>query len=301
MKILVTGGCGFVGSNLVDMLVKNSNNQVLVIDNLDTGKKEHCNKEAEYIFADIRDVFANSSSIADLAISRTISKKHASFLRDVDVIYHLAALARIQPSFGRPIETIHVNAFGTALICEYARRVGAKVVYSGSSSFYGGTSLNPYAFSKWQGEEVCKMYSEVYDLKTTIARFFNVYGPRHPSSGPYATVVGIFEELTKNNEPLTIVGDGDQRRDFTHIDDICKGMMAIAKDDYKGEVFNLGTGTNHSINELASYFGGETVYLPQRPGEARNTLADISKTTELTSWLPTKELREYVKQWLLNY
>ena len=301
MKILVTGGCGFVGSNLVDMLVRDSENEVLVIDNLDTGKKEHCNEKAKYIFADIRDVFANSDSISELAIGRQIKKTHAYFLRNVDIIYHLAALARIQPSFGRPVETMHVNSYGTSLVCEHARRVGAKVVYSGSSSFYGGAKLNPYAFSKWQGEETCKMYSDVYGLETTIARFFNVYGPRHPSVGPYATVVGIFEDLTKKNEPLTVVGDGEQRRDFTHIDEICRGLVAISKDNHKGEVFNLGTGTNHSINELASYFGGEKVYLPQRPGEARNTLADISTTTKLTSWLPTKELREYVKQWLLNY
>ena len=295
-KILVTGGCGFVGSNLVDLLIQDPENEVLVIDNLDTGKKEYCNEKAEYIFADIRDIFG--SSIHDQAIRRTLSKAHANFLRNVDTVFHLAALARIQPSFNRPIETIHVNAYGTSLVCEYARTVGAKVVYSGSSSFYGGTSLNPYAFSKWQGEEVCRMYSEVYDLKTTIARFFNVYGPRHPSSGPYATVVGIFEELTRNNELLTIVGDGDQRRDFTYVDDICRGMAAISKDDYKGEVFNLGTGVNYSINELAEFFGGEKIYLPQRPGEARNTLADISKTIELTSWKPIGNLQNYIEEWL---
>jgi len=296
MNILVTGGCGFIGSNLVDLLVQDKNNRILVIDNLDTGKKEYCNNGAEYIFADIRDIF--SVSLQDLGIGRVIKKAHVSFLRNVDVVYHLAALARIQPSFDRPVETINVNAFGTSLVCEYARTIGAKVVYSGSSSFYGGTSLNPYAFAKWQGEEACKMYSEVYDLKTTIARFFNVYGPRHPRRGRYATVVGIFEDLTRENKPLTIVGDGDQRRDFTHVDDICRGLILISKDDYTGEVFNLGTGVNYSINELAEFFGGEKDFIPQRPGEAQNTLADISKTTELTSWKPLKNLEDYVKIWL---
>jgi UDP-glucose 4-epimerase len=144
------------------------------------------------------------------------------------------------------------------------------------------------------------MYSETYKLKTVIARFFNVYGPRHPSSGPYATVVGIFEELTKNKKPLTVVGDGEQRRDFTHVDDICSGLMAISRDDYKGEVFNLGTGINYSINELATFFGGERVYLSQRPGETRNTLADISKTAKLTYWQPIKNLQDYIKEWFEN-
>jgi UDP-glucose 4-epimerase len=296
MNILVTGGCGFVGSNLVDLLAQDKDNKILVIDNLDTGKKDYCNNKAEYIFADIRDIF--STSLHDLAIRRTITKAHTSFLRNIDVVYHLAALARIQPSFKRPLETINVNAFGTALVCEYARSIGAKLIYSGSSSFYAGTSLNPYAFAKWQGEEVCRMYSEVYDLKTTIARFFNVYGPRHPSQGPYATVVGIFEGLTKNKKPLTIVGTGEQRRDFTHVDDICNGLVSISKDNYKGEVFNLGTGTNYSINELAEFFGGEKEFIPQRPGEASITLADISKTAEKTGWKPNIKLENYISEWL---
>ena len=175
-----------------------------------------------------------------------------------------------------------------------------KVVYAGSSSYYGGVYLNPYAFAKWQGEEVFKMYSAVYDSSCGIARFFNVYGPRNPLIGQYTPVVAIFEEQTKANQTLTIVGDGDQRRDFTHVYDICDGLIAISNGDWRGEVFNLGTGTNHSVNELAKMFGGERKHLPERKGEARETLADISFTTEKTGWTPNYSLEGYVAEWSKN-
>ena len=142
------------------------------------------------------------------------------------------------------------------------------------------------------------MYSEIYDVKTGIARFFNVYGPRNPLIGQYTPVVAIFEEQYSTGGPLTVVGDGEQRRDFTHVHDICTGLIAISEGNYKGEVFNLGTGTNHSINELASLFGKEIEYLPARPGEARETLADISKTINMAGWVPSKKLEDYVKEWL---
>jgi UDP-glucose 4-epimerase len=295
-KILVTGGCGFVGSNLVDLLVEDEENEVLVIDNLDTGKKEHCNDRAKYIFADIRNVF--SCSVSEAALKNIVPKHYANFLRNVDVVYHLAALARIQPSFNRPAETISVNSFGTSLVCKYAHEVGAKVVYSGSSTFYGGVYLNPYAFSKWQGEQALKMYSEIYGLNTAIARFFNVYGPRHPGDGQFATVVAIFEQQVLKGENLTIVGDGEQRRDFTHVTDICEGLIAISKGEYRADAFNLGTGVNHSINELSDFFGIEKTYLDPRPGEARNTLADIEETTKLTGWTPTIKLEDYIEDWM---
>ena len=276
MKILVTGGCGFVGSNLVDMLV-DQGHDVIVIDDLSSGKKEYCRDEVKYYFSDFKKVLMGS-------------------IGSVDIIYHIAAEARIQPSFEDPLYTCENNSYGTALVCEYARKCGAKVVYAGSSSFYGGVYLNPYAFAKWQGEEACKMYSKVYDVPTGIARFFNVYGPRNPQIGQYTPVVAIFEKQIKENGVLTVVGDGEQRRDFTHVFDICRGLIAIAEGDWRGEVFNLGTGTNHSINELADMFGGSKEYIPARPGEARITLADISETTRLTGWEPKYKLENYVKE-----
>ena len=162
-------------------------------------------------------------SYHEAAIRRVIEKKYTSILRNIDVIYHLAAQARIQPSFSIPRETLKINASGTALVCEYARKIGAKLVYAGSSSCYNGVYKNPYTFSKWQAEETCKLYSELYGLDISLARFFNVYGPRHPTGEgkSVGTVVGIFEEQYKAGQPLTIVGDGEQRRDFTHIEDIC--------------------------------------------------------------------------------
>jgi len=281
-KILVTGGCGFIGSNLVDVLAKQ--HDVVVIDNLDTGKKENCNPAANYIFDDLRNVFSNLRNLD-------------TSLKDVQIIFHLAALARIQPSFERPVETMDINVHGTVLVCEFARKIGAKVVYAGSSSFYAGPYLNPYAFSKWQGEEVCKMYSEVYGLSTSIARFFNVYGPRHLRTGPYATVVGIFEAQMIANTPLTITGTGEQRRDFTNVADICDGLIKMSGGTWKGEIFNLGTGINYSINEMASMFKEQVEYIPPRPGEAWVTLADISKTKQKLNWSPTHLLNDYIKKW----
>jgi|6_EtaG_2_1085325.scaffolds.fasta_scaffold02773_8 UDP-glucose 4-epimerase len=286
MNILVTGGCGFIGSNLVDELVRNPDNKVVVVDNLDTGKKENCNEKAHYIFEDIRDVFDENK------------EKYKKHLESTDIIFHLAALARIQPSFERPQETMDINTRGTSLICEFARINNAKVVYAGSSSFYGGVYLNPYSFTKWQGEEICKMYSEVYGVTTAIARFFNVYGKRHLKTGPYATVIGIFEHQISNNQALTITGTGEQRRDFTHVDDIVSGLIFMSRGSWAGEVFNLGTGKNHSINELAEMYKTETAYVPARPGEAWTTLADIQKSADDIGYNPKVRLEAYVSSWL---
>ena len=278
MKALVTGGLGFVGSNLVDRLI-NLGWEVTVVDDLSSGKEEYRNESAEYIIDDFKYALRQPDE-------------------DIDVVFHLAAEARIQPSFEDPLHTCHNNSYGSAVVAEFARLSDCKVVYAGSSSYYGGVYLNPYAFAKWQGEEAFKMYSAVYNTTCGIARFFNVYGPRNPLIGQYTPVVAIFEEQTKASEVLTVVGDGDQRRDFTHVYDICDGLIAISKGDWKGEVFNLGTGTNHSINELAAMFGGEKKHLPPRPGEARVTLADISFTTEKTGWKPKYSLEGYVRNFM---
>lgn len=285
-KVLVTGGCGFIGSHLVDFLVSKGDTFVYVIDNMDTGKSENMSRSdnVKYFIKDIRDIFFDESMLEEM--------------EGVEVIYHLAALARIQPSFERPSETVDTNTRGTAVVCAMARKLGAKVVYAGSSSYYGGVYLNPYSFTKWQGEEVCKMYSEVYGLSTSIARFFNVYGTRHPKEGPYGTVVGIFERQYAAFKPLTITGTGEQRRDFTHVSDIVSGLYAMSLGNHKAEVYNLGTGKNHSINELAALYETKTVFIPARPGEAWTTLADISKTKEQLEWSPQHSLEEYVQNWI---
>ena len=276
-NILVTGGCGFIGSNLVDMLVEQGHN-VIVVDDLSSGKKEYCRQDVKYYFEDFKTLL-------------TMELKE-----DIDIIFHLAAQARIQPSFKDPLYVCRNNGYGTAVVCEYARLNNCMVVYAGSSSFYAGPYLNPYAFTKWQGEEVIKMYTEVYNIKSGIARFFNVYGPRNPEIGQYTPVVGIFERQMLNKQDLTIVGDGEQRRDFTHVYDIASGLIAISEQNRKAEVFNLGPGINYSINELADMFGGNKKYLPPRPGEARTTKADISKTKKETGWSPKYNLKEYIRE-----
>lgn len=279
-KVLVTGGCGFIGSNLVDMLIEDEGYSVIVIDDLSFGKIENCNPKAEYIFDDFKKVLHSED------------KK----LTDIDVVFHLAAEARIQPSFVDPLYTCENNSYGTAIVCEFARKNDSMVVYSGSSTFYGGVFLNPYAFAKWQGEEVIKMYTQIFKIKSGIARFFNVYGPRNPQIGQYTPVVAIFERQILNNNPLTIVGDGEQRRDFTHVSDICSGLMAISNEDRAAEAYNLGTGVDYSINELADMFDHPKQSLPSRRGEARNTKADISKTIKELNWIPKIKLIDYVME-----
>ena len=279
MNVLVTGGAGFIGTHLTKRLVR-ENNKVDVLDDFSRGKKENKIEKVNYINRDVR--------------------QELNDLEDYDVIFHLAALARIQPSFDEPLKTIDINAKGTANICDLAKRIKAKVIYAGSSSFYAGPYLNPYAFSKWQGEEICKMYSKVYGVSTANARFFNVYGDGQPSTGQYATIVGIFEEQYKAGSPLTITGDGEQRRDFTHVEDIVSGLILMSKGNWNGEIFNLGTAKNYSINELAAMYRHKTKYIPKRPGEAAKTLADITFTKEKLGYKPGIDLKDYVKDWLIR-
>lgn len=283
---LVTGGLGFIGSNLVDHLI-DLGREVLVVDNLSTGKIENSNPKATVIvedFVELANRFVNGN------------REHAELLERITDIYHLAAMPRIQPSFENPIRSIELNTIGTVAACELAKKVGARVVYAGSSSFYGGVYKNPYTFSKWQGEEVCRLYSEIFNVQTRVARFFNVYGPRHLSEGEYATVVAIFERQYQDGVSLTITGTGEQRRDFTHVHDICTGLIHMGEDEKEGTAtYNLGTGTNHSINELAALFGCEMKYIPARPGEAWVTLADIEDARKAYDWSPSKSLEEYIK------
>ena len=279
MKVLVTGGAGFIGSHLVNRLVKEGYD-VSVLDDFSFGKEENKNSNAQYIIRDIRDDLDD--------------------LKGYDVVFHLAALARIQPSFKNPLKTIDVNVEGTANICALAKNNDARLVYSGSSSYYGGVYLNPYAFTKWQGEEVCRLFNKVYNLSCSIARFFNVFGLGQPSVGPYATVVGIFEDQYLKGQNLTVTGDGNQRRDFTHVDDIVSGLVLMSKDNWNGEIFNLGTGNNYSINEIANQYNCKIDYIPKRPGEAQETLADISFSRKKIGFKPTIDIRNYVKDWIKN-
>ena len=295
-KCLVTGGAGFVGSNLVDYLIEQGD-EVDVLDDFSTGKKSNLNPQAKLVY---------KMNVKSFRFSSEFQKP-----RDYDVIFHLAAQPRIQPSFDDPAKTHDSNVTGTLCVLEYALRCSeyrvnrlkkihrTRVVYAGSSTFYHDIYANPYAFCKHIGEEYCKLYNKVYEVPTAIARFFNVYGPRHLEEGAYATVIGVFERQAKAGVPLTVTGDGEQRRDFTHVLDIVKGLVAMSNEDWNGEEFPLGTGTNYSINEVAKMFDREYTYIPQRPGEAQETRADISFTTEKLGWKPTMSLEEYVQNAIL--
>jgi UDP-glucose 4-epimerase len=290
MKALVTGGAGFIGTNLIKRLLKDEHD-VVSIDNYSTGKRENEQDGCKYLDM-------------DLAVS---TPKHGSWgqgkfqLEEPDVIYHLAALPRIQPSFEDPAITFEANVLGTMNILEWARKNNTPVVYAGSSSVHGGKYKNPYTFTKWQGEELCKMYSEIYDLPTSICRFYNVYGPHHLTEGEYCTVVGIFERQYKNGESLTITWDGEQRRDFTHVDDIVDGIVRASEEYFKEcEIFELGRGVNHSINEVASWFGEDYPcdLLPKRDGEMRETLCTDSHANDLLGWKSKRNLEDYIKDFV---
>lgn len=283
MNILVTGGLGFVGSHLVDSLASDSSHNVTVMDNLvsESSSREHMRDDVTYWIDDIRNI-----------------NNHKYSKYKFDLIYHLAALARIQPSFEDPLNYISTDVMGTSHVLEYARRSRSKVVYAGSSSAYAGPMLNPYAFAKYTGEQACELYHKVYGMSTVTARFFNVYGSRQPRTGPYATVVGVFEDKLLAGEKLPVTGDGEQRRDFTHVADIVSGFEELGKETWHAEIFQLGTGKNHSINELAHLFGGEIEYIPSRPGEARNTLAEVENTKKTIGWSATSTLEDYVSQWV---
>jgi len=299
MRILVTGGAGFIGSNLVDELI-NRGHQVVIIDNLSTGKKDFINPKAEFHKLDIRDL-----------------EKIKPLFKGVDYVFHLAAQPRIQPSIIDPAESHSNNVVGTLNVLVASRDAEIeKFIYSASSSAYGNQKKlplkedmipkpkNPYAVFKVVGELYCKLFSELYNLPTVCLRYFNVYGPRQSCEGAYATVIGIFLRQAKAGQPLTIVGDGSQTRDFTHVRDIVRAnILAMGNDKVgKGEVINIGTGKNYSINQIASMISDNIINIPARPGEVQDTLADNSLAKKLLNWQPEisleKGIRELEGDWI---
>ena len=278
MRALVTGGAGFVGTNLIKRLL-NDGHKVVSLDNYISGFVENEQEGCQYFNVDLREV-----------------KDYSFFMGKPDVIFHLAALARIQPSFDEPLETLETNINGTLNILEFARQKRCQVVYAGSSSYHAGIYRSPYAFSKGVGGQLCKLYSSVYDLNTSIFRFYNVYGPYQIEDGNYSTVIGIFERQYRNNEALTIVGDGEQRRDFTYIDDIVCGLVLAMGQEFRADTFELGSGKNYSINEVVDLFGSKKTYLAPRTAEYDKTLCDYSKANDILGWKPQFDLGEYIKK-----
>lgn len=279
MKILVTGGAGFIGSNLIKHLVERGGHIVHSLDNYDSGLKENEIVGCHYFNGDIESV-----DLMD---------------KDFDLIYHLAGLSRIQPSYKNPSETFRVNTIGTQKVCEFAKQIGAKVVYAGSSSRWHNPYQSPYACYKHIGEEICKMFRKSFNMNIEIARFYNVYGPNEIVDGDWAAVIGIWRRQVRNNQPITIVGDGEQRRDFTHVDDIVDGLYKIGFSEEKHEdAWELGTGRNFSINEVYEMFNERfnisKVYLPQQNGNYQSTLRENNDAINRLGWLPSDKLKQYI-------
>jgi len=281
-NVLVTGGLGFIGSHLVDRLVKDGHG-VCVIDNLSTGTIDNRNKKLNnMIFDDIVKVY---------------EKRDVYRFGDIDIIYHLGAESRIQPSLKNPYQTFKTNVMGTTSMCDLARHYNCKLIYAGSCTAEE-QFLNPYAFTKFKGEEICKMYNEVYEVKTAIARFFNVYGDRHYREGSHATVLGIFEKQYMEGKPLTITGDGEQERDFIHVDDIVDGLILMSETDCDGETYEFGYGKSYSINEIASMFKTEVVHIEKPYGEMNTARADIFEAVKYLNWEPTRNVEDYIKEFI---
>jgi UDP-glucose 4-epimerase len=278
MNVLVTGGCGFIGYALTKELLLRGYN-VDVIDNLSIGDeaKDVITLGANLIGGDIREMYALKD-------------------KDYKYIFHLAALSRIQPSFKHPHLTFSINVEGTKQVVDYTFKTNTKLIYSGSSSRHHNPMLSPYALTKHMGEEWIKMYKGVYGLNAEIVRFYNVYGPGELIDSHMAAVIGIFRNQIKNNQPLTIFGDGEQRRDFTHIDDIVDGLIKIAESDEKHEdAWELGTGKNYSIKEVARMFNTEVVHLPDVKGNYRETIRVNNDAIDRLGWKPTDKLKQYIQ------
>lgn len=279
MNILITGGCGFIGYALTKQLLLKGYD-VDVVDNLSIGKEA---KDVSLIGANM--------------LAGDIRGMENIPLKRYEYIFHLAALSRIQPSFKEPRKTFTVNVEGTRQVVDYALKTRSKLIYSGSSSRHHNPELSPYAMSKHMGEEWIKMYKKCFGLRAEIVRFYNVYGPGELVDSEMAAVLGIFRGQIAKNQPLTVYGDGEQRRDFTHVDDIVDGLIRIAESDEKHEdAWELGTGTNYSINQVVQMFGNvEKVHLPDVGGNYRATLRMNNDAIERLGWQPKDQLREYIK------
>ena len=278
-KVLVTGGCGFVGFALSAKLIEKGYD-VDIIDNLSIGREAKNPKVigAHFLGGDIR------------AMDNIVDKPY-------DYIFHLAALSRIQPSFKNPTLTFSVNVDGTKQVVEYARKNKCKLIYAGSSSRWHNPMLSPYALTKHMGEEWIKMFKGVYGLNAEIARFYNVYGPGELVLSDMSAVIGIWRNAISKNEPIKIHGDGEQRRDFTHIDDIVDGLIRIAEsDEIHTDAWELGTGKNYSLNEVANMFGDiKKEYVDDVKGNYRETIRINNDAIERLGWQPTDKLKNYIE------
>jgi len=285
-KVIVTGGAGFIGSNLVDRLIEQEI-EVIVLDNLSTGKKENINSKAKFIRCDIstdRPLFDN-----------------------VDTVFHLAATPQVQYSIENPTDNNNLHSLINML--NLSKKSGVKrFIFSSSSAIYGNPKytpidenhplnpLSPYALHKLIGEQYCKLYSDIYNLDTVCLRYFNAYGNRMPNEGAYKSVISVFKEQHNNNQPLNIVNDGEQKRDFVHVEDIIQAniLCAINTNNFKGKIYNVGTGQAYTVNEIADMFGGEKQYGEKRI-EPKHSVAENAKIKLELNWESSNDLKKFIK------
>ena len=289
---LVTGAAGFIGSNLTDYLLEQGHRVVCVDNESANNDKFYWNDRAINVNVDITDY-----------------KGMRNVFTNVEYVFHLAAESRLQPSIENPIQAVEKNCVGTTVMLQCAREVGVKrFVYSSTSSGYGNNPypnvetqpddcLNPYSASKVAGEKFCKMYTDLYGLETVVLRYFNVFGHRSPQRGQYAPVIGIFQRQRDAGEPLTIVGDGSQRRDFVHVEDVARAnylASIMPLKGHAGEVFNVGSGSAYSVQQIADAISDNQVYIEKRTGEMDTTFADITKIGEVIGWKPEIDVIEWI-------
>lgn len=292
MNIVVTGGCGFIGSHLVERLVSDGH-MVRVIDDLSADNSEY------YTFEGVK--YSNVSILDRLSIE--------PYFEDIDVVYHLAASARIGFSLEDPEHAVRSNIIGTLNVLQACRKYGIKrIIYSSTSSVYGNPSvfptdeqaptysLNPYAASKLGGEELVRCYTKSYDLDSCILRYFNVYGERSPIGGRYSLVIGKFLNQRRNNEPLTVVGDGQSKRDFIYVKDVVSANICAMNHRQKldAAIFNVGFGNNFKIVDIAKFISSNIVYLQPSQHEVRSTCANISKCKLYFNWVPSTHLLDWL-------
>ncbi len=301
MKILVTGGAGFIGSHLVDSLVK-QNHEIIVLDNLSTGQKKNlnnCFKKIKFLKIDI-------------SLEKNVFKLEKEF-KGVDIVFHLAGLADIVPSIENPNNYLKTNVTGTLNVLNAAKKNHIKkFVYAASASCYGAKpkyptdekniirTEYPYALSKYLGEQLVLHWEKVYKLNAVSLRFFNVYGPRSRTTGAYGAVFGVFLAQKINNKALTIVGNGRQTRDFIHVYDVVEALILSIKKGKSGQVYNLGSGSETSVNFIAKIIGGKKIFVPKRPGEPQRSIANIKKIKNHLKWKPKISIKYGISMLMKN-
>ena len=300
MKVVITGGSGFIGSHLANFLI-DSNYEVVVIDNLSIGRLENITELIEY------------SKFTFLQADITDFNAIDFIFKDAEWVFHLAALADIVPSIENPNEYYQSNVNGTFNVLEACRKHHVKkIIYSASSSCYGIPDKYPtketaeirpqypYALTKNLGEQLVMHWCQLYNIPAISLRFFNVYGPKARTSGTYGAVFGVFLAQKLANKPFTVIGDGSQTRDFTYVSDIVNALITAAESNVSGEIINIGSNATYSINRLVKLLGGDVTFIPKRPGEPDCTWADITKAQRLLNWEPLVKLETGVENLLSN-